>query len=119
MYKELINGAFVPQDISYPTLMKKHVKKHSSYLQPIFEAISNSLEATSGKDDIITIRINKAKTLNQEQYSFLSIDIIDTGIGFNDDNFGRLRRLYDESKGQNNFGTGRVQYLHFFNNANQ
>lgn len=26
MYKELINGAFVPQDISYPTLMKKHVK---------------------------------------------------------------------------------------------
>ena len=117
MYKELINGAFVPQDISYPTLMKKHVKKHSSYLQPIFEAISNSLEATSGKDDIITIRINKAKTLNQEQYSFLSIDIIDTGIGFNDDNFGRLRRLYDESKGQNNFGTGRVQYSHFFNNT--
>lgn len=117
MYKELINGAFVPQDISYPTLMKKHVKKHSSYLQPIFEAISNSLEATSGTDDIITIRINKAKTLNQEQYSFLSIDIIDTGIGFNDDNFGRLRRLYDESKGQNNFGTGRVQYLHFFNNT--
>ena len=117
MYKELINGAFVPQDISYPTLMKKHVKKHSSDLQPIFEAISNSLEATSGKDDIITIRINKAKTLNQEQYSFLSIDIIDTGIGFNDDNFGRLRRLYDESKGQNNFGTGRVQYLHFFNNT--
>lgn len=117
MYKELINGAFVPQDISYPTLMKKHVKKHSSYLQPIFEAISNSLEATSGKDDIITIRINKAKTLNQEQYSFLSIDIIDTGIGFNDDNFGRLRSLYDESKGQNNFGTGRVQYLHFFNNT--
>ena len=117
MYKELINGAFVPQDISYPTLMKKHVKKHSSYFQPIFEAISNSLEATSGKDDVITIRINKAKTLNQEQYSFLSIDIIDTGIGFNDDNFGRLRRLYDESKGQNNFGTGRVQYLHFFNNT--
>ena len=28
MYKELINGAFVPQDISYPTLMKKHVKKN-------------------------------------------------------------------------------------------
>ena len=55
--------------------------------------------------------------MNQEQYSFLSIDIIDTGIGFNDDNFGRLRRLYDESKGQNNFGTGRVQYLNFFNNT--
>lgn len=55
--------------------------------------------------------------MNQEQYSFLYIDIIDTGIGFNDDNFGRLRRLYDESKGQNNFGTGRVQYLHFFNNT--
>ncbi len=117
MYKDLINGSFVEQDISYPTLMKKHVKKHSSFLQPIFEAVSNSLEVTSGKEDMITLRIHVSKTLNQEQYNFLSIDIIDTGIGFNDDNLKRLRRLYDESKGQHNFGTGRVQYLHFFANT--
>lgn len=57
------------------------------------------------------------QNIESRTIQFLSIDIIDTGIGFNDDNFGRLRRLYDESKGQNNFGTGRVQYLHFFNNT--
>lgn len=56
-YEELKNGDFYEQDISYSTLMKKHIKKHSSYLWPIFEAISNSLEATSGLGDCITIRL--------------------------------------------------------------
>lgn len=44
----------------------------------------------------------------------MSLEIEDTGIGFNDINFERLQRLYDETKNCNNFGTGRIQYLHFF-----
>lgn len=117
MYKELEGGVFLKQDISYPTLMKKHIKKHSSYLQPIFEAISNSLEVTNGAKDSIDVRMNYSKTLSSDKLDFLSIDIIDTGEGFNEKNLKRLERLYDESKGQNNFGTGRIQYLHFFNNT--
>lgn len=116
-YKELENGKFYEQDISYSTLMKKHIKKHSSYLQPIFEAISNSLEATSGSGDCITIRLNLSKTTYQGKFEFLSIDIMDTGKGFDDENLSRLKRLYDESKGQNNLGTGRIQFLHFFQNT--
>lgn len=117
MYKELKGGAFLKQDTSYPTLMKKHIKKHSSYLQPIFEAISNSLEVTNGAKDSIVVRMNYSKTLSSDKLDFLSIDIIDTGEGFNGKNLERLERLYDESKGQNNFGTGRIQYLHFFKNT--
>ncbi|GAE84969.1 ATP-binding protein [Bacteroides reticulotermitis] len=116
-YKELRNGNYYEQDISYSTLMKKHIKKHSSYLQPIFEAISNSLEATNGLGDRITIRLNFSKTTYKGVFDFSSIDIIDTGTGFNDKNLSRLKCLYDESKGQNNLGTGRVQYLHFFHNT--
>ena len=113
-YKKLEGGCFIKQSIDYPSLMKRHIKKHSSYMQPIFEAISNSLEATNGSGDIITIRLYLQKTLVSDKYSFLSIESEDTGIGFNTENFSRLERLYDESKMCNNFGTGRIQYLHFF-----
>lgn len=113
-YKKPEGGCFIKQYIDYPSLMKRHIKKHSSYMQPIFEAISNSLEATNGSGDIITIRLYLQKTLVSDKYSFLSIEIEDTGIGFNTENFSRLERLYDESKMCNNFGTGRIQYLHFF-----
>lgn len=44
---------------------------------------------------------------------FNSIEISDTGIGFNEENLKRLRSIYDESKSFNNLGTGRIQYLHF------
>ena len=114
MYKELVNGTFIQQDISYVSLMRRHIKKHPSYLQPLFEAISNALEATNGENDIITIRIKRSKTLLENKLTFNSIEITDTGVGFDDKNFKRLRNIYDESKNCNNLGTGRIQYLHFF-----
>lgn len=112
-YKELKDGCFVKQYIDYPSLMRRHIKKHSSYMQPIFEAISNALEATKGSGDTITIRLYLQKTLLSDKCSFLALEIEDTGVGFNAENFSRLERLYDESKKCNNFGTGRIQYLHF------
>lgn len=117
MYKELTNGSFFIQEIAYPSLMKKHIKKHSLFLQPIFEAISNSLEVTDGVEDCITIKLYFTKTLNTDKLNFLSFEIIDTGKGFTEDNLSRLKCLYDESKGLNNLGTGRIQYLHFFNDT--
>ena len=114
MYEILKNGHFVKQDIAYKSLMKRHIKKHTSYLQPIFEAISNALEATSGSKDTITIRLKFSKMLMKDILEFNSIEISDTGIGFNEENLKRLRSIYDESKSFNNLGTGRIQYLHFF-----
>ena len=102
-------GKFLRQSISYPSLMKRHIKKHSSCMQPFFEAISNSLEATKGSGDTITVRIQMQPTTFPDKYSFLSLEVEDTGIGFNEENFERLQRLYDETKNCNNFGTGRIQ----------
>ena len=32
MYKELVNGTFIQQDISYVSLMRRHIKKHPSFI---------------------------------------------------------------------------------------
>ena len=114
MIRDYTNGRFVEQTFSYVSLMKKRVKKHSSYLQPIFEAVSNSLEATDGKDDIIVIKLKVSKASVPEKFEFNSIEIQDTGCGFNKENLDRFYRLFDESKNFNNLGSGRIQYLHFF-----
>ena len=105
-------GDYIKQSIDYLSLMKRHIRKHHSYMQPIFEAISNAFEATNGQGDTITVRLRLRKVI--DKLDFQSLEIEDTGIGFNNINFERLQRLYDESKNNNNLGTGRIQYLHFF-----
>lgn len=117
MITDYTQGRFVEQTFSYESLMKKRVKKHSSYLQPIFEAISNSLEATEGKDDSIIIRLKVSKSSIPDKYEFNSIEIQDTGCGFNKENLSRFYHLFDESKNFNNLGSGRIQYLHFFSHT--
>ena len=49
MIRDYSTGRFVEQTVSYESLMKKRVKKHSSFLQPIFEAVSNSLRLLKGE----------------------------------------------------------------------
>jgi len=107
-------GYFHESDIDYPALMNKHIQKHTSSLQPLFEAISNSFEATSDENDEICISMNFSKMGSDFPRSLLSICISDTGHGFCADDLTRLKRLFDDSKGKNNLGSGRVQYLHFF-----
>lgn len=108
----LDSKGYIEQSIDYSTLMKRHIRKHGTYLQPMYEALSNALEATHGEDDTITIRLRFHTIIGKNEFS--SLEIEDTGVGFNSENFGRLKRLYDESKDFNNRGTGRIQYLHFF-----
>lgn len=103
---------YIKQSIDYRSLMKRHIRKHHSYMQPIYEAISNAFEATKGLGDTITIRLRLSRAI--AKMDFLSLEIEDSGIGFNEVNFDRLQRLYDESKNNNNLGTGRIQFLHFF-----
>lgn len=114
--KELAGGDYIKQHISYPSMMKKQIKKHDMFLQPLFEAYSNSLEAIDGSDNSIVVRLKMSKTslYNENSLSFVSLEVSDTGIGFDSVNYERFLNLYDESKNQNNFGTGRIQFLHFF-----
>ena len=117
MIRDYSKGRFVEQTVSYESLMKKRVKKHSSFLQPIFEAVSNSLEATRGKGDNIVIRLKVSKSTTPNKYEFNSIEIEDTGCGFDNENRTRFYNLFDESKNLHNLGSGRIQYLHFFSHT--
>ena len=106
--------------------LKTIPKKSKNLLQPIFEAIMNSFEAISvlNKGEI-SIEINIHKDLftdedgktETEKCDFKSIKISDNGVGFNEKEFKRLFTLRDNSKNKNNKGTGRIQYLHYFETA--
>lgn len=108
------NGSYYETDVAYPVLMKKHIQKHGTVLQPIYEAISNSFEATNDENDSITVALNFSQAGVGGVRDLLSVAIQDTGHGITPKDLIRLKHLYDESKGYNNLGSGRVQYLHFF-----
>lgn len=118
-YTALKDGIFSPNSVDYNSLMRRRIKKANNPLQPIFEAFSNSLEATSGKHNSIHIELHhiKDKNLLGDKYSFAAFSIVDDGEGFTPASFLRFEKLYDESKNKNNLGSGRVQYLHFFKNT--
>lgn len=62
-YTALKDGIFSPNSVDYNSLMRRRIKKANNPLQPIFEAFSNSLEATSGKHNSIHIELHlKIKT---------------------------------------------------------
>lgn len=109
-------GQYIKQGISYPGLMESRIKKSASTLQPLFEAFSNSLEATDGSNYEITIELchKPHKDLFNNRLAFASLQIIDKGTGFTNESYDRFIRLFDKSKNKNNLGTGRIQFLHSF-----
>ena len=110
--------------INYAGTLPK-VNKSENQLQSIFEGFTNALEAIkikrleypdsdAGK---ITIKLSFNETLysfDEGGAEFQEITIEDYGIGFNEKEFGRLIALNDTSKGFSNKGSGRIQFLHFF-----
>lgn len=110
--------------IWYRTELKTIPKKTDNQLQPIFEAFTNSLEAIrifrekykvveSGEIDVIFQR--KSNLVKDNKITnFHKIEVIDTGIGFEDTEFDRFINLRDDRKNFSNKGTGRVQFLHTF-----
>jgi hypothetical protein len=110
--------------IAYDETIKK-IKKSSKLLAPIFEAFINSYEAIKLKREIkqdhkgfIRILIflkTDLTTKDQKSHIFEKIIIEDDGIGFTDRDFERFKRLNDTSKKFFNKGTGRIQFIHFFN----
>lgn len=111
--------------IYYPRELDSLKRKKGSYLQPLFEAITNAWEAIMDKygcDKMdageITIRFNVVKGLElgeNTDYTIRNITIEDNGIGLDEVNLTRLKNLRDPSKNHINNGTGRVQYLFYFN----
>ena len=94
-YREINDedGSFYETDVEFPTLMKKHIQKHGTALQPIYEAISNSFEATKDENDSITIAMNFSRSGAGDVRDLLSISVIDTGHGITSNDLTRLKRF--------------------------
>lgn len=110
--------------IYYPRELETFKRKKGTYLQPIFEAVTNAWEAIIdkfGSENLnqgrITITLNVSKGLDLENnsvYQIQTIKITDNGIGLDEENLTRLQNLRDPSKNHSNNGTGRIQFLFFF-----
>ena len=99
------------------------VSKATNYLQPVFEAITNALDAIIERDQATSedieqlVRIEfhfKEGLFPDTRGTFDKILIADSGQGLTDENFNRLTRLFDDSRGWLNKGSGRVQFIRFF-----
>ena len=50
-------------------------------------------------------------------HNFEKIVVSDNGIGLDDNSYQRLINLRDDTKHHSNLGTGRIQYIHFFDHT--
>lgn len=103
----------------------KGISKSQNPFQPLFEAFTNSLESIRMRQltgeifqPYITIILNYNSNLEAEGTDLYSINVIDNGIGFDSENFNRLKTFKDDTKGFNNRGSGRIQMIHSFQQVN-
>lgn len=99
-------------------------KKKDTPLQPVFEAFTNAWEAIREKYNdghlnmgTITLElycVSNATSSENGIYDFGKLCVIDNGMGLNDTSYERLINLRDNSKHFSNKGTGRIQYIHTF-----
>lgn len=122
MYQD--NQYIIPDGLYWPEILRKDVSKSGTTLQPIFEAFTNSIEAIRDKQKIdskhkgeIVIKIFATETTVPDSFSFSSLSIIDNGIGFNDEQFQRFNTFRDNRKNYKNLGSGRIQYVHYFDST--
>lgn len=104
----------------------KDIKSKTTSLTPIIEAVCNSIDAigserTDGTIEIIVKRSGQQSLVLDSSHTLsdiISIDIIDNGIGFteeNKDSFDTYRSGLKISKGGKGFG--RFMYLKYFNHV--
>lgn len=117
---EYITGYGIRYANEIPTIRKKK----DTPLQPVFEAITNSWEAIREKytDEHINLghikvsiyHISNALSEAESMFDFEKFCVSDNGQGLDDKSYSRLINLRDDSKNFLNKGTGRIQYVHFF-----
>ena len=114
--------------IYYPNELRS-IHKSSEKLQPIYEAFTNAWESAQEKYTADYFNLGKIcvelyynaglfeDDPENKTYTLDRIVVADNGGGLNEASFERLKTLRDDSKSKNNKGTGRVQYLHFFDDT--
>jgi hypothetical protein len=107
--------------IHYEGVLKSEIKKSNDYLRPIIEAFVNSYESLPNPvhENQIIIRLYKrTNPTDPDDSIFNKIEISDSGVGFNEENWERFLNYKDDRKGKLNKGSGRLQYVKFFRWAN-
>lgn len=102
------------------------IKKSGVQLQPVYEAFSNAWESIEERfhGELMhhgRIRMEFHYTMglfkNDAENRTATLDKIvieDNGIGINPSSYDRLLTLRDNSKSIRNKGTGRIQFVHYF-----
>lgn len=101
--------------------MIQSIPKSSAKYQALWEAITNSFESLLEKnapDSYLKIRFFYANDLLKDSFDFVKLEVEDNGSGFNDESFSRFLQLKDNRKSFRNRGSGRIQLLHVFDEAN-
>lgn len=122
------NGTFIKATgIWYRNEINTIKKKADVPLQPIFEAFMNAWESIfdrfskeNFKNGSIEIVIYCLKNLFSDETGSRNIEKIvvgDNGIGLDNSSYQRLVNLRDDTKMHSNLGTGRIQYIHFFDHT--
>ena len=100
----------------------KQFKANANPLQPIIEALQNSIEAKASNIIIYLYETSLFKDNNVKEVGNLNLIIEDDGEGFNlncdnGNKFGRFDDWLNDSKSTKNKGCGRAQFLHYFKNV--
>lgn len=105
-------------DLSFVGILHD-IKKSRTALQPVYECFTNALEAIKTKQNSndgykgkISIKIFMTDSLYHPEFN--SLAITDNGIGFNNTEFERFNKYKQTDKGFKNLGSGRIQYVHYF-----
>lgn len=94
----------------------KHIGKNITFLQPLYEAIVNSLEANADKIEVSFFRDNQLSMWG-ENNKINSFSITDNGDGFIDDNINSFDQLWSSHKKEFGCkGSGRFTWLNVFQN---
>ena len=94
----------------------KHIGKNISFLQPVYEAIVNSLEANADTIKVEFFRDTQL-TIKGKNDKLNSFRITDNGEGFNEDNVKSFNKLWSNHKvGLGCKGSGRFTWLNVFQN---
>lgn len=107
--------------VYWPGILKE-VPRSKDFLTPIYEALTNSLEAIKPYDRAppnrqIDIDLHFSPQLAEEDWDLEKIVISDNGTGIDSKGFERVKKYRDDRKGYSNRGTGRLQFLHFFDES--
>lgn len=112
------------ESLFWDDILRRDITKSGKALQPIYEAFTNSIEAIKDSQKSrpqntgeIVIKINSTDSTIAGQYIFSSLSVSDNGIGFNDEQFNRFNNYRDIRKGYKNLGSGRIQYVHYFDST--